>query len=324
MASSIPGLGGEWLDTNDVQGYLHERGIKVDGSAMYVHANMPVEFLSTPPERTEVDGFLSEVGRFHNFEDVEEFHTRFMALDDHLTSRSPLSPHGRVQGPPAPESFHMSALGNMWNSASVNNLELGSLTDLMNTTAPHFFSIPGTASYDAMQDYMNHTTHTNSMGPAPAPSSHRSSSSTAGSESNTFSPPMGEADSVSSADPDDASSPFEQRFHAHNQHNPRSVPSSYPGKMATAGPTAPASSQAQQTPFTPTSATPISPSSNRMPGVGANNTAPSSPGERVTVTIDVCKLMKILLMASVCLGRAPGFRRWHIDAAIRASIMTGF
>ncbi|KAF2155270.1 hypothetical protein K461DRAFT_110839 [Myriangium duriaei CBS 260.36] len=294
MASSIPGLGGEWLDTNDVQGYLHERGIKVDGSAMYIHASLPVEFLSTPPERIEVDGFLSQVSRHHNFEDVEEFHTRFNHLDDQLARKTPMSPAQRVSSPTVPESFHISTLGSMWNPASVSNIELGSLSDLMDTQAPHFFSIPGTASYNAMQDYMQ-------PGAAPQPgmaTSHRSSSSTAGSaDGSTFSPPMGESDSVSSADADDA---FEK--HYPHQSHPSTRQQSFHGGT-------PATSQ----PFTPTSG-PQSPHSR----VSASNS------ERVTVTIDVCKLMKVLLLSSVCLGRAPGFRRWHIDAAIRSSIMTGF
>lgn len=319
MASSIPGLGGEWLDTNDVQGYLHERGIKVDGSAMYIHASLPVEFLSTPPEHVEVDEFLSQVSRYHNFEDVEEFHTRFAHLDDQIISRSPMSPP-RVPGPAVPESFHMSTLNNMWNPASVSNIELGSLTDLMTTPAPHFFSIPGTASYDAMQEFM----HPPAASQHQMPTSHRSSSSTAGSaDGSTFSPPVGESDSVSSVDPEEA---FEQGFHPHHGHTTarsHPYPTATPIKHAAMPPATavPHVSRAGPQAFTPVSAGPQSPG-NTLNNRTRPNPAPS--GERVTVTIDVCKLLKIMLQSSVCLGRAPGFRRWHVDAAIRTSIMTGF
>jgi len=48
------------------------------------------------------------------------------------------------------------------------------------------------------------------------------------------------------------------------------------------------------------------------------------PEAKIPVTIDVAKLVKLLTLNAVCLGRGPGFRRADVDRALRASVLTVF
>lgn len=48
------------------------------------------------------------------------------------------------------------------------------------------------------------------------------------------------------------------------------------------------------------------------------------PQAKIPVTIDVSKLVKLLTLNAVCLGRGPGFRRADVDRALRASILSVF
>lgn len=180
IASSIPGLAGEWLDTNDVQGYLHERGIKVDGSASYIHASIPIDDLATPPEHAELDAYLQTLSRHMNFEDIEQFHRRFLEPE----SGSPISmPRNTHKGP------DLRAIGPLIDR-TISAPDLGDLTTVMNSAQPdNFFALNGAVSYEP---------HVSSPSSSSGYSSRHSFDGNA--RSNTFSPTPEKADSVSSAE----------------------------------------------------------------------------------------------------------------------------
>ncbi|GAB7344211.1 hypothetical protein MBLNU457_2102t1 [Dothideomycetes sp. NU457] len=48
------------------------------------------------------------------------------------------------------------------------------------------------------------------------------------------------------------------------------------------------------------------------------------PEAKIPVTIDVSKLVKLLTLNALCLGRGPGFRRADVDRALRASVLSVF
>ncbi|KAK5171209.1 uncharacterized protein LTR77_004353 [Saxophila tyrrhenica] len=59
--------------------------------------------------------------------------------------------------------------------------------------------------------------------------------------------------------------------------------------------------------------------------ISAPNSHPPSPGPtRKSVLIDVSKLVKVLIVSAVCLGRTPGFRRRDVDRALAISSFDAF
>lgn len=48
------------------------------------------------------------------------------------------------------------------------------------------------------------------------------------------------------------------------------------------------------------------------------------PEAKIPVTINVSKLVKLLTLNALCLGRGPGFRRADVDRALRASVLSVF
>ncbi|KAF4556067.1 Hypothetical protein D9617_1g079420 [Elsinoe fawcettii] len=241
IASTIPGFEGEWLDPHDVQGYLHAKGIKVDGAASFVHARLPISYLTTPQHLVAVEAHIASLNpNTHALEEAEDFHRRFLDA----TSPARITDRGAPRTAPATGNLDLQSLG-LWN-AELGQLDLGSLSDLMESPALNFFTIPGTASYDAV-----------SPGGSGAGSGTGSGSGSGGIGASDGSMDAGSQNgSVSSA---------------------TSVES-----MSKEG------------------------------------------GEVLNVTLEVAKLMKGLTLGSVCLGRAPGFRRELVDAAVRASVVMSF
>ncbi|TKX25825.1 hypothetical protein C1H76_1971 [Elsinoe australis] len=275
IASSIPGYEGEWLDPQDVQGYLHDLGINVNGQASFVHSRLPIAYLTTPSHLVAAEAYMASLNPAnHSIEEAEIFHRQF--LDRGASTSDPVHfasataavsavTSGQVPTPRPSPNANANASGNgnldlasmgLWNN-DLGNLDLGSLTDILDSPALNFFTIPGTASYEAA-----------------SPEASRGGAESAGSHSSEG---MGGGS--------------------------RSEANSSEGKIGCGS-----------------SVTSVS----SVESAGVVGRKDGDAGERLNVTLDVGRLMKGLILGSVCLGRAPGFRRELVDAAVRASVVMSF
>ncbi|PNS21593.1 hypothetical protein CAC42_952 [Sphaceloma murrayae] len=268
IASTIPGFEGEWLDPQDVQGYLHERGIRVDGAASFVHARLPLSYLTTPSHLIGAEAYISSLSPgTHALEEAEIFHRQFL---DRNTGADPIQPGmASALAPSRAGNLDLNTMG-LWNP-DLGNLDLGSLTDILDSPALNFFTIPGTASYEAAR-------------PGPGPGRQNPYSSAEGRVVDLAA--AAEASSGSSGS-DHTSSGSEKARSASSVSSVESVRGKETGGR-----------QDRRT---------------EMEGGGVLN-----------VTLDVARLMKGLIMGSVCLGRSPGFRRELVDAAVRGSVVMSF
>ncbi|KAG8629875.1 hypothetical protein KVT40_001494 [Elsinoe batatas] len=241
IASTIPGFEGEWLDPHDVQGYLHQRGIKVDGANSFIHARLPISYLTSPAHLAQVEAHIASLDpSTPPLEAAEEFHRRFLDAISPARITDRQAPPNNASTRPSTGNLDLASLG--LYSADLGQLDLGSLTDLMDSPALNFFTIPGTTSYEA----------------ASPPSAAGQTSSGTGSEGHSG------------------------------------------GSAGSAG------------------------SASSVTSVESLSGKPAQGEEMIIVTIEVAKLMKGLVLGSVCLGRAPGFRREMVDACVRASVVMSF